>query len=42
MGLKINNVVFGLGDIKDENLLLINHSEHVNDADILLFEEDLT
>ena len=42
MGFEINNVDFRLGDIKDYNLLLIHHSEEVNDVFIPPFEEDLT
>ena len=40
MGLKVDNVDFGLGDVADDHLLVVDLSEEVDNVAVGLFEED--
>ena len=42
MGLKIDDVDFGLGNVQNNNLLVVHHSKEVNDLVIPPFEEDFS
>ena len=42
LGLKVDDVDFGLGDVQNNNLLVVHHSKEVDDLVILPFEEDFS